>query len=126
MTPNETCRKLLTIEQAAEQLSVKPATIRSWILKREKLEVVKVGRLIRIKESSVQRFIDVGENKYDESAAAIIAQLKYGSGTPFHRLEQLEKQLGIPLPAATQWEIVEQAAHPIKPARDELIRQAAQ
>jgi transposase len=68
----------------------------------------------------------VGEDKYDESAAAMIAQLKYGSGTPFHRLEQLEKQLGIPLPAATQWKIVEQAAHPIKPARDELIRQAAQ
>jgi transposase len=68
----------------------------------------------------------VGEDKYDESAAAMIAQLKYGSGTPFYRLEQLEKQMGIPLPAATQWEIVEQAAHPIKPARDELIMQAAQ
>jgi hypothetical protein len=68
----------------------------------------------------------VGEDKYDESAAAMIAQLKYGSGTPFHRLEQLEQQLGIPLPAATQWETVEQAAHLIKPARDELIRQAAQ
>jgi len=68
----------------------------------------------------------VGEDKYDESAAAMIAQLKYGSGTPFHRLEQLEKQLGIPLPAATQWEIVEEQAHLIKPARDELIRQAAQ
>jgi transposase len=68
----------------------------------------------------------VGEDKYDESAAAMIAQLKYGSGTPFHRLEQLEKQLGIPLPAATQWGIVEQAAHLIKPARDELIRRAAQ
>jgi transposase len=68
----------------------------------------------------------VGEHKYDESAAAMIAQLKYGSGTPFNRLEQLEKQMGIPLPAATQWEIVEQAAQPIKPARDELIRQAAQ
>jgi transposase len=68
----------------------------------------------------------VGEDKYDESAAAMIAQLKYGSGTPFNRLEQLEKQLGIPLPAATQWGTVEQAAHLIKPARDELIRQAAQ
>ena len=68
----------------------------------------------------------VGEDKYDESAAAMIAQLKYGSGTPFNRLEQLEKQMGIPLPAATQWEIVAKAAQPIKPARDELIRQAAQ
>ncbi len=56
----------------------------------------------------------------------MIAQLKYGSGTPFYRLEQLERQLGIPLPAATQWEIVEEEAEVIKPARDELIRQAAQ
>jgi transposase len=68
----------------------------------------------------------VGPEKYDETAAAMIAQLKYGSGIPFYRLEQLEGQLGIPLPAATQWEIVEEAAELLKPARDELIRQAAQ
>jgi transposase len=68
----------------------------------------------------------VGPEKYDETAAAMIAQLKYGSGIPFYRLERLEDQLGIPLPAATQWEIVEEAAEVVKPARDELIRQAAQ
>jgi transposase len=68
----------------------------------------------------------VGPEKYDETAAAMIAQLKYGSGIPFYRLERLEDQLGIPLPAATQWEIVEEAAELIKPVRDELIRQAAQ
>jgi hypothetical protein len=68
----------------------------------------------------------VGPEKYDETAAAMIAQLKYGSGIPFYRLESLEDQLGIPLPAATQWEIVEEAAEAIKPAHEELIRQAAQ
>ena len=68
----------------------------------------------------------VGPEKYDETAAAMIALLKYGSATPFYRLEQLQSQLGIPLPAATQWEIVEETAELIKPARDELIRQAAQ
>lgn len=68
----------------------------------------------------------VGPEKYDETAGAMIATLKYGSGTPFYRLEQLEAQLEMPLPAATQWEIVEEAAELIKPARDELIRQAAQ
>ncbi len=67
----------------------------------------------------------VGLEKYDETAAAMIAQLKYGSGIPFYRLERLQQQLGIPLPAATQWEIVEEEAEVIKPARDELIRQAA-
>jgi transposase len=68
----------------------------------------------------------IGPDKYDETAGAMIAQLKYGSGVPFNRLEQLEQQMGIPLPAATQWEIVEEAAEMIKPVREELIRQAAQ
>jgi transposase len=68
----------------------------------------------------------VGEKKYDETAAAMIALLKYGCGVPFYRLEGLEASLGIPLPASTQWEIVEEIAAPIKPAFDELIRQAAQ
>jgi len=68
----------------------------------------------------------VGPEKYDETASAMIAQLKYGSGIPFYRLEQMEAQLGIPMPAATQWEVVEEAAEVIKPAHEELIRQAAQ
>jgi len=68
----------------------------------------------------------VGPEKYDETTAAMIALLKYGSGMPFYRLEQLEHLLGIPLPASTQWEIVEEAAEVIQAARDELIRQAAQ
>ena len=68
----------------------------------------------------------VGPDKYDETAAAMIAQLKYGSGVPFYRLEQMQELLGIPLPAATQFEVVEEAAEVIRPACDELIRQAAQ
>jgi transposase len=68
----------------------------------------------------------VGEEKYDATAAAMIAQMKYGSGVPFHRLERLEQHLGIPLPAATQWEIAKGAAEKARPAHEELIRQAAQ
>jgi len=37
-----------------------------------------------------------------------------------------EASLGIPLPPATQWEIVKETADVIQPAFDELIRQAAQ
>jgi transposase len=69
---------------------------------------------------------DAGEEKYDESAAATIAYLRYGSGVPFKRLERLEGNLGIPLPAATQWELVEERAEWIRAAYDELIHQAAQ
>jgi transposase len=68
----------------------------------------------------------VGPEKYDETTAAMIALLKYGSGMPFYRLEKLEQLLDIPLPASTQWEIVEEAAEIIQAAHDEFIRQAAQ
>ncbi|HVP44008.1 MAG TPA: transposase, partial [Terriglobales bacterium] len=68
----------------------------------------------------------LGEDKYDARAAAMIALLKYGSGLPFYRLEQLQGGLGIPLPASTQWEIAKETAQPLRPAFDELIRQAAQ
>jgi transposase len=68
----------------------------------------------------------VGEKKYDESAAAMIGLLRYGSGVPFYLLAGLEEHLGIPLPASTQWDIVEEVAVVIRPAFDELIRQAAQ
>ena len=68
----------------------------------------------------------VGEKKYDETAAAMIALLRYGSGVPFYRLEGLEGSLGTPLPSSTQWEIVAETAGVIRPAFDELIRQAAQ
>jgi transposase len=75
---------------------------------------------------SAEAPVEAGEEKYDESAAAMIAQLRYGSGIPFQRLERLEGTLGIPLPAATQWEVVEEKAELIRPAFAELIRQAAQ
>jgi hypothetical protein len=68
---------------------------------------------------------DVGEKKYDESSAAMIGLLNYGSGMPFNRLERLEGYLQIPLPASTQWDIVSKAAGLLFPARDELIRLAA-
>jgi transposase len=69
---------------------------------------------------------EVGPEKYDAESASMIALLKYGSGLPFNRLERLQGSLGIPLPAATQWEIVARFAASIAPAHQELIRQAAQ
>lgn len=97
------------------------APLAATVYSLERLRCGACGQVFTAKEPE-----GVGAEKYDETAVAMIAQLKYGSGTPFYRLEQLESQLGIPLPAATQWEIVEEAAELIQPAREELIRQAAQ
>jgi len=68
----------------------------------------------------------VGSEKYDATSASMVALLKYGSGLPFHRLERLQRSMGIPLPVSTQWDIVRNAAERIEPAYQELIRQAAQ
>jgi transposase len=68
----------------------------------------------------------VGAEEYDATAASMIALLRYGSGFPWNRWADLEGSLGIPLPVATQCEIVAEAAAAIQPAREELIRQAAQ
>jgi transposase len=68
----------------------------------------------------------VGPEKYDATAASMIALLKYGSGLPFNRLAGLQGNLGLPLPASTQWDIVRDTARRIEPIHAELIRQAAQ
>ena len=68
----------------------------------------------------------IGDQKYDEAAGAIIALLKYGTGLPFNRMEQLQAFLGVPLPSSTQWEIMEAVADKIYPVYRALIRHAAQ
>jgi transposase len=69
---------------------------------------------------------EAGPRKYDATAGSMIGLLKYGSGLPFNRLEGLQGDLGVPLPASTQWDIVQAVAGNLAPAFDELIRQAAQ
>ncbi len=69
---------------------------------------------------------EAGKQKYDETVAAMVAVSKYGGGVPFNRLENLQQNCGIPLPASTQWEIVDEGADALKPVYMELVRQGAQ
>jgi rubredoxin len=69
---------------------------------------------------------EAGHEKYDASCIAMIGLLKYGSGMPFYRIEKLQASLGIPLPASTQWELVESAALGLYVVYEELIVVAAQ
>jgi len=66
------------------------------------------------------------QGKYDESAAAMIAILKYSCGMPFHRLEKLQEGLCMPVPSSTQWEIIEAASTMVEPVYQALLRSAAQ
>src|SRR5262245_21498313 len=69
---------------------------------------------------------ETDNGKYDATAGSMIGLLKYGSGLPFNRLEGLQGHLGIPLPASTQWDIVQAVATNLAPAFEALLRQAAQ
>lgn len=69
---------------------------------------------------------NAGADKYDETAVAMVALLKYGTGVPFKRLERLQENLGMPLPATTQWDLMAAAAKLLWPVLEALIRQAAQ
>jgi len=64
--------------------------------------------------------------KYDSSCASMIALLRYGNGMPHFRLEGLQASLYVPLPDATQWDIVSKAVPAPRVVFEELIRQAAQ
>ena len=69
---------------------------------------------------------EAGSQRYDETAASMIALLKYGSGLPFNRLERLQRMCEIPLPASTQWDVLSAVVPSFEPVHAELIRQAAQ
>jgi transposase len=70
--------------------------------------------------------VEAGEKKYDATSGSMIGLLKYGSGLPFNRLDGLQGNLEVPLPASTRWEVVRAVAANLAPAFEELIRQAAQ
>ena len=97
------------------------APLGAEVLELERLRCNLCGEVFTAKAPS-----GIGEKTYDETSASIIALFKYGSGLPFNRLERLEGNFGIPLPASTQWDIVDEAASKIYPALYELIRQGAQ
>jgi len=68
----------------------------------------------------------VGEKKHDESAAAMLAILKYGCGLPLNRIEKLQGHLGHPVAASTQWDILDATATVLSSVFDAHVYLAAQ
>jgi transposase len=64
--------------------------------------------------------------KFDESAAAMLALCRYSLGLPHNRLEKLQRNMKLPIPASTQWEVIEENALAFEPVFAELEKQAAQ
>jgi hypothetical protein len=68
---------------------------------------------------------DAPLEKYDARAKVLVAVLKYGYGMPFYRLGQLQAHLRVPLPPATQWQLVEEVANAIFPVYRTLKQMAS-
>jgi transposase len=64
--------------------------------------------------------------KFTESAAAVIAVLRFFLGTPHYRLDRLQEALGTPVPDATQWDVLFERVPALLPVFRELLRLAAQ
>ena len=50
----------------------------------------------------------IGKEKYDAAFKAILTLQKYYVATPFYRQASFNQLLGFPLPASTQWQLVEE------------------
>lgn len=66
-----------------------------------------------------------GEEKYDASAKAIIAVMKYSASMPFYRLEKIQKHFMTPMPSSTQWDLMEDLANQVSPVFECLCQWAA-
>ena len=117
------CRKGRLYRQREPALLVRVrgvAPLQATVYELERLRCNLCGEVFTAKPPA-----GIGRSKYDETAAAMIMLLKYGCGLPFNRLERLGADLGIPLPSATQWDVVAQFVEKLEPVYDELIREAA-
>lgn len=118
------CRRGTVYEVAQPSVLIRfvgQAPIQATIYQLQKLRCGLCGKLFTAEPPA-----GVGAEKYDATVASMIGLLKYGSGLPFNRNEGLQRNLKIPLPASTQWEIVSAPFPKLEPAYEELIRQAAQ
>ncbi len=127
LTPGDPCPECdqgTVYEQAQPGVLVRitgQAPVEAKVYRLQKLRCNLCGKVFTARPPS-----GAGTAKYDATAASMIALLKYGSGLPFNRMQGLQGNLGIPLPASTQWDIVNAAFRFFKPAYAELMRQAAQ
>ena len=68
--------KLLTVDEAADLVRVKPATIRDWIADGRLPEAGRAGRRIRVRAGDVLEAVAGGRRQRDNADAANLAGLR--------------------------------------------------
>jgi transposase len=66
------------------------------------------------------------QGKYDPSVGIMLAVMRYGAGLPMYRMDKWQQYFGVPLPASTQWELIDAASKTPAVVYQALIDTAAQ
>jgi transposase len=69
---------------------------------------------------------EAGLEKYAPSVGPMLGYLRFGGGLPNYRLDKMQTDLGVRLPASTQWELMAQAGQALEPVQEALLTLAAQ
>jgi len=69
---------------------------------------------------------EAGLEKYDPNVGPMLGYLRFGGGLPHYRLEKMQADLGVRLPASTQWELMAQTGQALEPVHEALLTLAAQ
>lgn len=91
----------------------------------------KVFELEQLRCANCQEFFtaplpaEAGVARHHPSANAMVANLNYGAGMPFYRLEGLQEQLGVPVADSTQFDMVEKVANCGSPVVEHMKSLAA-
>lgn len=121
--PNPDCKgKLHLMEDPSKELRIfgqPPLTAKIW-----EMEGLRCGLCQEVFRAETPE--EALGPKYDATAVAQIGVLHFGNGMPYKRLEQVQRELGVPLPASDQSELLKKAGQDLLPAFDELKRIAAQ
>jgi transposase len=69
---------------------------------------------------------EAGLEKYDPNTGPMLGYMRFGTGLPHYRLERMQADLGVRLPASTQWELMAQTGQALEPVHQTLMSLAAQ
>ena len=68
---------------------------------------------------------EAGTEKYDPQVGLMLGLLRFGAGLPHYRLDKWQKDFGVPLPASTQWELMDKTVPFLEPVYEKLIDEAS-
>jgi len=69
---------------------------------------------------------EAGLEKYDPNVGPTLGYYRFGGGLPHYRMGNIQADVGVCLPASTQWELMAKAGPALEPVQEALITLAAQ